>query len=347
MKPLLAYAQLVRLPNTFTALADILLGALATGFLSSRWNWFWGRLFAEDTSRLATVGQELRSWTVLVCLAVASTLLYWSGMVWNDYFDLDQDRLERPNRPLASGRVTLRAAFWFACGLMAVGLLLAGLADVLSGQYVRIRGVPPEQVSDAFEFVIRWRSLPTAAALVMAIFLYDGMLKTTWAGPVAMGLCRFLNILLGLSVVNLLPPFWGWLLAFIIGTYIAGVTWFARTEARASNQSILMGAGIVMLVSLVLALTIPALALETTPDGEPSRFFPYLLAGFGVYLGLAVVRAIKRPDPKRVQPAVKRAILGLIILDALMASAFVGSIGLLLAILLIPGIILGRWLYST
>jgi hypothetical protein len=48
-----------------------------------------------------------------------------------------------------------------------------------------------------------------------------------------------------------------------------------------------------------------------------------------------------------VQPAVKRAILGLVVLDALLASAFVGSMGLLLAVLLIPGIILGRWIYST
>jgi hypothetical protein len=37
----------------------------------------------------------------------------------------------------------------------------------------------------------------------------------------------------------------------------------------------------------------------------------------------------------------------LVVLDALLASAFVGSVGLLLAVLLIPGIILGRWLYST
>ena len=37
---------------------------------------------------------------------MASTLLYWSGMVWNDYFDLEQDRKERPGRPLASGRIT-------------------------------------------------------------------------------------------------------------------------------------------------------------------------------------------------------------------------------------------------
>jgi 4-hydroxybenzoate polyprenyltransferase len=307
MNRMLPYARLVRLPNTFTAQADIFLGALATGFLLSRWN-------------------------VLLCLLAASTLLYWSGMVWNDYFDLDQDRLERPGRPLAAGHVPLRVAFWLGVGLMLGGLLMALVACLFIETDV---------------LAIRWRPLMVAGALVIAILLYDGVWKATWAGPVLMGLCRFLNVLLGLSILAGPLPFWGWLLALIVGTYIAGVTWFARTEARTSNQPMLIAAALVILASLTLALTMPALALETTPHAQVSRFFPYLLAAFGVYLGIAVLRAINRPDPNRVQPAVKRAVLGLIVLDALMASAFVDSLGLLLVVLLIPGMILGRWLYST
>jgi 4-hydroxybenzoate polyprenyltransferase len=307
MRPLLDYAQLVRLPNTFTAWADIFVGALATGLLFSRWY-------------------------VLLCLLAASTMLYWSGMIWNDYFDLDQDRLERPGRPLASGRITLGTAKSLGIGLMLGGVLFAALAGL------RIEND---------EWAFRWRPLVLSVILVIAIFLYDGMLKATAAGPVMMGLCRFFNVLLGLSIMSEALPFWGWLLALIIGTYIAGVTWFARTEAQVSNQSMLMGAAITILVSLILALAMPALLLERTQTAEPSMFFPYLLALFGGYLGIAVLRAIDRPDPRFVQVAIKRALLGLIVLDALMASAFVGTLGLLLAVLLIPGMILGRWLYST
>ncbi len=307
MKRLLPYAQLVRLPNTFTAMADIFLGALATGLLWQRFS-------------------------VFLCLLMASTLLYWSGMVWNDYFDVNQDRRERPSRPLACGLVSMRSAWWLAVGLMAGGLLMAASAGL------RIE-------DDAWVF--RWRSLVIAAFLVLAIFLYDGVLKATFAGPMLMGLCRFLNILLGLSILADRLPFWGWLLAIVIGLYIAGVTWFARTEAQTSSQPMLIGAAVVMLVALVLALTVPALALETTSDREPSWLFPYLLAGFGFYLGIAVIAAIRRPDPNRVQPVIKRAVLGLVVLDALLASAFVGSLGLLLIVLLVPGVFLGRWLYST
>jgi 4-hydroxybenzoate polyprenyltransferase len=306
---LLPYAQLVRLPNTFTVLADIALGALATGLILSRWY-------------------------VFLCLLMASTLLYWSGMIWNDYFDVTQDRKERPNRPLACGNVSMRIAFLLASGCMVVALVMAGLADLLSAY--------------AANASIQFRSFPIAALLVIAIFMYDGVFKATFAGPILMGTCRFLNILLGLSILGAWAPPWGWLVALVIGIYIAGVTWFARTEARTSSQPMLIAAAIVMLVSLLLALTVPAVALEAR-DAEfhPSRFFPYLLAIFGGYLGIAVLRAIRRPDPLRVQPVIKRAVLGLVILDALLASAFIGSFGLLLVILLIPGIILGRWLYAT
>ncbi|MBM3996443.1 MAG: hypothetical protein FJ303_20160 [Planctomycetes bacterium] len=307
MNQLVPYAQLVRLPNTFTAWADIFLGALATGLLLERWAKF-------------------------ACLLAASTLLYWSGMIWNDYFDLDQDRLERPTRPLASGQVSLGTAWWLGVVFMLLGVSFAAGADLLSVEN---------------DNVLRFRALPVSVLLVTAIFLYDGMLKTTVAGPIVMGLCRSLNVLLGLCILGVLPPFWGWMLALVIGIYIGGVTWFARTEAKTSSQSMLIAASITMLIGLVLALTVPALARETTTTAEVSWLFPYVLALLGGYVGVAAIAAIRRPEPSYVQPVVTRAILGLVVLDALLASAFVGTLGLLLAALLLPGIFLGKWLYST
>src|SRR5438067_2386375 len=86
--PWRAYAQLVRLPNVFTAMADITLAALATAALRERW-------------------------PVFVLLLLASSCLYCGGMVWNDVFDVEQDRRERPFRPLPSGRVSRGAAMRF------------------------------------------------------------------------------------------------------------------------------------------------------------------------------------------------------------------------------------------
>jgi 4-hydroxybenzoate polyprenyltransferase len=74
MKSLLPYAQLVRLPNVFSALADIVLGFLVTGALWSS--------DPEEGTRWSRLGP-------FFCLLIASTLLYWGGMIFNDYFDLN------------------------------------------------------------------------------------------------------------------------------------------------------------------------------------------------------------------------------------------------------------------
>ncbi len=306
MSRTLDYARLVRLPNVFTALADICLGFVVT-------------LTVGETNRLERFG----------LLLLASACLYMAGMVWNDYFDIEQDRRERPFRPLASGRVALSMGFALGCLQLAAGLAAALGADLLR----------PDT---------SFRSLILAGCLTAAILAYDGVFKRTWAGPIFMGLCRFLNILLGLSIVSQAPN-WGWLLAVVVGLYVAGVTWFARTEAqeRSSVQS-LKGAAVVMLMGVLLSLAAPILVERSASDAAaPAVLFPYLLAGFIVVIGWPVMRAIAAPVPQRVQSAVKRAVLGLVLLDAVLATSVVGVVGLLIGLLVLPALFVGRRVYST
>lgn len=313
---LLPYLQLVRLPNVFTAMADIVLGALATGSLPDQWLRF-------------------------ILLLLASCCLYCSGMVWNDYFDIKQDERERPFRPLPSGKVKRPTAFMLAGVLMALGVALSALADFVSDDGPR------------------WFSMWIAGCLCAAILLYDGGLKRTWAGPLGMGTCRFLNVLLGLSVVPVWHGRWEIILALVVGVYIVGVTWFARTEARDSRKLELALAAGVMAVALILALLLPEQAKAFLPSDEDTKLplsrlvwlgqllFPYLLVAFACYLALPLVKAIRQPTPGHVQKAVKRCILGLVVLDALLATVFVGPLALALLVLLLPAGYVGRWVYST
>src|SRR2546426_1083326 len=78
---LVVLAQLVRLPNAFTEMADICLGGLV----------------------ISAIAPGSFRWWAFALLVMAYTCLYWAGMVWNDYFDLEQDLRERPSRPLPSG----------------------------------------------------------------------------------------------------------------------------------------------------------------------------------------------------------------------------------------------------
>ena len=309
----LPYAQLMRIPNVFTAVADIALAALVTGSLP---------------------GQFLP----FLLLALASGCLYCAGMVWNDYFDFEQDLRERPFRPLPSYRISTGAAFRLGVALFAGGLGFAALAGFRAG------GWSPAP-------------LTLAALLVFAVLLYDGWLKRNFLGPLSMGFCRFLNVLLGLTVAADGIPWWGFALALIVGFYITGVTWFARKEARVSKQLELMAASLVMLTALLLALFLPVLGRQLARGTEeaPAPFlgelghilFPYLLAAFGFYVGIPAATAIRSLGPREVQAAVKRAVLGLIVFDAVLATSLAGTAGLLILLLLPPSLYLGRRVYST
>ncbi len=307
MSRLPVYAQLVRLPALPTALADICLGALAVGALPARWLPF-------------------------LLLALASACLYSGGMVWNDFFDVEQDKRERPFRPIPSGKVSRRAAGLFGAALLTGGVLAALLAgSVLAAQVEGARPLAPTAL---------------ALGLVEAILLYDARLKRTWAGPLGMGACRFLNVLLGISISGTAPGPQALHLGVIVGLYIVGVTWFARTEARTSSQASLTGAAAVMLAAFALALPLPVLR---QPQQATAWAFPYLLVAVGFVVGLPVARAIGKPVPSLVQEAVRRSLMGLILLDAVLATALVSWAGLAILILLAPALYLSRRrrLYAT
>lgn len=292
---LLALAQLVRLPNVFTAFADILLAACVVGLFNAQ---------------LGT----------LALLLAASGCLYLSGMAWNDFFDRTEDAKTRPTRPLPSGRIRPLTA-----ALIAAGLMLAGIAFAL------FAGWPDYNVSTA------------AVVLAGMIVAYDAALKHYWVGPVGMGLCRFLNVLMGCVAVasdDLLKPLH---VAGVVGLYIVGVTWFARTEEGTSKRWMLIAASVVMAIALLLAAVLP-LHFE---EGKTPFYFPYLLVLFGFVIGRPVVTAIHTPSAKNVQRAVKRCILGLVLLDAVLACVFVSWPGLLIVLLLVPAMLLGRRVYST
>jgi len=295
----LSFARLLRLPNVFTAFADIALAGCATGFI------------VEEPLTI-----------LLLCLASGS--LYLAGMVWNDVFDRREDAISQAFRPIPSGQVRTSTAVVLGLGLLVVGNALAAAASA----------VMPPQASPML----------MAALLSLAILLYDGGLKRTPLGPVAMGLCRALNVLLGLSASpSSLTNETLWLLPAVTGTYIIGVTWFARTEEAESNRRQLILASGVMALALALALVLRS----RLPADSGTMLFPYLLVGFGFFVGLPLARAVQNPGPKQVQTAIKRCVLGLVALDAVLATAFVGLPGLAILLLLPPALLLGKWVYST
>jgi 4-hydroxybenzoate polyprenyltransferase len=250
-------------------------------------------------------------------------------MVLNDVFDVEQDRQERPHRPIPSGRVAPSTAV-----LLGFSLLVAGVASGLFTCLV-VRSLRPVVV---------------ASILALCVLLYDAGLKRTPLGPLAMGGCRLLNVLLGMSLAanaaGELRPWTAadWIVAAGIGVYIAGVTWFARTEARESSRGPLIAATVVLVGGIGLLASLP----EWRPlEISIARWYA-LWAVLALLVGQACVAAIREPGPQEVQRAVKRSLMSLILLDAAVCLGIRGPLwaGLIL-LLLVPKWLLGRYVYAT
>lgn len=309
MPSLRDYAQLVRLPNVFTAMADIFLGFLFTH-------------------------TNFENWPVFILLLGSSSLLYMAGMVLNDVFDVAQDTRERPERPIPSGRVPLGLALQLGWYMMIFGILLGWLVSIISGQIV---------------------SGLVAGGLGIAVVAYDGILKRTPLAPLVMGLCRFLNVLLGMSALGGGFHTMQLLVAAAIGTYIVGVTIFARTEAAESHRGQLLLGLLVMAGGIALLAWFPAWSDENlTQVSQPlvahslGSKWPLFVGMLGIFICFRAIVAIFDPTPGKVQTAVKHSILSLIMLDAVACSA-VRDVPTTISIVLLifPAFILGRWLYST
>ncbi len=268
-----------------------------------------------------SLGTPIASWPSLLMLLISSSCVYLAGMVLNDVADADVDRRERGFRPIPSGRISRRTAF-------ALGVLLLGLGLVGSA-LVRLGGSRP---------------LMTCCVLVLAVVAYD-FSPFGWLRLVLMPACRFLNVLLGMSAADLAVLPWNvrCYLAAIVALYILGITLFARNEAGQSNPRTLRLACLFMAAALGLALAVPVLVERA----ETSFVFPYLVLALAWAVALPVTRALRQASPKRVQVAVRKALQGIIILDAAMACGVAGAAGLLILLLLIPNWYTGRWLSST
>lgn len=282
------YLQLVRAPALFTSFSNIAAAHL-----------------------VATGGQV--QWQALLLLCAASGALLAAGMALNDCFDLAVDRNERPQRPLPSGQVPVRAAWGLGFGLLVAGVALASAVGV--------------------------RSFAAAGGLALAILLYDGLLKSGPLGPFAMGLCRYLNWMLGLSVAAWSAS--AFLLPVPVFFFICAITYLSRTEAGPGNRRLIA----VAMVFLALA-ALSFVALSVTGRYSASWVLWAALAAAAI-AGRIVVAAYREFSPAKVQGAVGALLFGIIPLDVLIAlgNGIWWSPALLL--LMIPAKWLGRRLYVT
>ncbi|MBK3595446.1 MULTISPECIES: SCO3242 family prenyltransferase [Streptomyces] len=301
-----AWAELLRVSALFTVPGDALAGAAALGRAPGRGT----------------------------ALAVGASLcLYEAGMALNDWADRDEDAVDRPHRPIPSGRISPGAALAAAGALTAAGLALASRA-----------GRP---------------ALAVASGLAATVWAYDLRLKHTPAGPAAMAAARSLDLLLGAVATGERTPggpsaragrgsanpggrgsagsasgsaSGGWTrapgrgsavpAALLLGAHTWAVTSVSRHEAQGGSTT-------APLLALATTAALGAATLRERP--EPGRPAPStsgartlaLTAFTGAYLrtaGPPLMHAALNPSPPLTQRAVGGGIRAMIPLQAALAA---------------------------
>lgn len=274
----------MRPANVVTAVADILAGIAIAGTL----------YFTQFNS------------TTIILLCLSTALLYGGGVVMNDVFDTELDKIERPERPIPSGLIKKSSAATFGIILMAIGITCAALSNI------------------QHQFPA---SVIIAALIAAASVIYDKWLKHhSFFGPLNMGICRGLNLLLGMSIyVPAITSYWFFAIVPVI--YIFAITMISRGEVHGGKKTTLYLAAVLYLIVIAAIATTAALS-ETILQTLPFLIF------FGVMIFMPLLRAIQKPEGPRIGKAVKNGVLSLIIMNAAWAAAF-GNIPFALFILLL------------
>lgn len=288
MRKVTGFLRLMRPANIITAIADILAGIAIAGYI------------AGDLSAI-----DVRPGLLLVAATIG---LYGGGVVLNDVFDAGLDKIERPERPIPSGLISVASATFFAILLLVAGILTAS--------FVHIEGIFSSS-----------GILAVCTALLAVV--YDKWGKHhLYLGPLNMGLCRGLNLLLGMSIIPAsLTQYWPISLVPVI--YIAAITMISRGEVHGGKKNTLYGAVILYLLVIV---SISFVALSNHSMLYAGAFI--VLLGWMIFPPL--LRAIRNPTGPLIGKAVKAGVIALIIMNAAWAAAFGLAWFALLILLLLP-----------
>ncbi|HSI15782.1 MAG TPA: UbiA family prenyltransferase [Chthoniobacter sp.] len=286
------WLQLLRAPNLFTVPGDPLAGFLLVTA---------GRI---DGRLLLAVG--------------ASLCLYCHGLLINDLADLEEDRRERPHRPLPSGAARTSTVAGVAILLSLIALLFCSLINL--------------------------DSLVVGLALLVSVLVYNRWSKKVpILGPLNMGLCRGLSILLGAAAgtLDIFSPTGGviriWSALFPLAVaaavgatlYIAAVTHLARIETLANPPKAPRFIPFFALVAVIIGFFV--MALDRTQLLRYNNIWLYLLAAYTLYAGYKIHRRLTQEPPPPIPPIIGQLIRLLLPLQAIFCLASRSGVGALSA----------------
>lgn len=196
--------------------------------------------------------------------SLAGALIGGAGMVINDYFDYEIDKINRPKRPIPSGKISLRSALVYYFFLNLVALILVSQTNI-------------------YAFLI-------ALISIVLIFFYSYKLKSKGViGNFVVGLMTGLAFIyggvIGRNIVPLLFPFIFGLLINFAREILKDVEDIEGDRIKnLSTFPIIYGENTALKVcNFLIVLTIL------------STFIPYLLKIYNVYYLLIILFGVNLP----------------------------------------------------
>ncbi len=254
---------------------------------------------------------------------LGSLMLYSAGLLANDYCDRNEDARERPGRPIPSGRISANLVLYCSVALSILGVCAIFPAGRLAST--------------------------VALLLSLASWAYNlGMKRVPIAGPLFMGSCRGLNLLLGaaaygFAAVTAIPVL---LSAIALAFLVLLISSIARHETHVVrvSRSFVAAFPVLLLTWLgTLALFLPALLPSSGPLAYPAPFVLILSSMAVVWITLLAAPLTGRPAPEWTQRSIGGMIRGLILVQAAVCAA-TGAIGELPALALLAAFPVAGWL---
>jgi geranylgeranylglycerol-phosphate geranylgeranyltransferase len=123
---------------------------------------------------------------------VTAFLICAAGMVINDYFDVEIDRINKPKRPIPSGQISKRTALVYSAILFSAGIGLSYL--------VNIYAMSVAAIVSALLILYAWRMKKmilignlTISLLVSLTFIFGGMVNLNIGPVLSLALLAFLT----------------------------------------------------------------------------------------------------------------------------------------------------------
>ncbi|NRF38894.1 UbiA-like protein EboC [Pedobacter sp. LMG 31643] len=280
----------MRPANVVTSVADVLAGiAISGSFAMSTWD-------------------NLQLPVILLCISTIG--LYSGGIIFNDVFDADLDKVERPERPIPSGLISKKAATIFGAVFFFIGISAANLFNTTTSVL--------------------------AVAIMIACLTYNRWAKHhSILGPLNMGLCRGLNLLLGVSIISTQVQQW-WFLAIVPIIYIASITMISRGEVHGGSKKMLYFAAV------LYAIVIASILFFAVTQGDLPITLAFIVP-FAIMIFTPLIKAMQNPIGPNIGKAVKSGVIALILMNAAWASVFADwKVALSIVILLPLSILLSK-----